>query len=103
MRVYAWFSHNQVTARASTSVLARSRSRRVTVGYFESRPVVVDVDGNIEIEGRARVDEETGLMVKLVLRTLGYNPENKAVVDMRFSDWRAFVRAIERSARVELE
>jgi len=73
------------------------------MSYVEERPVIVDVDADLEMEGRARLDDDNGLMVKLVIRTLGYKPENRAVLDLRASDWRAFVRSIERAIKRELE
>jgi hypothetical protein len=74
------------------------------VSYFESRPVLVDVDADAEIEvHEVRDSEEYGWVVRLRIRPVVRVAGDKTLeVDVPVKAWRAFTKAVSDKVRREM-
>jgi hypothetical protein len=68
--------------------------------YFEQRPVLIDVDADVEIEADVRDHEEMGLVVRLRIRPIG-GGQKIAEVDVPQQAWQDFVQAVRGRIKVE--
>lgn len=69
--------------------------------YFESRPALVDNDGETEIVASVRNREEEGLTVRLIIRSRSSLAagQKQIEIDVPMDEWAAFSRGIRLEAR----
>jgi hypothetical protein len=69
------------------------------MSYFEVRPVVTDIDADIEIEASVRDDETFGMVVRLTMQTRDKTDKPSMTIHVR--DWKSLVKAVNRAIAQE--
>lgn len=64
------------------------------MSYFETRPVVVDVDADVEVQGQVFASDERGTVVRLLVRERLPMGEKPVELHIQAAHWRQFARVI---------
>ena len=69
------------------------------MSYFEVRPVVTDIDTDIELEASVMDDETLGMVVRLTMQPR--DKTDKTSMTIHVCDWKSLVKAVNRAIAQE--